>query len=299
MKKDKKTVYGIITERFIEALERGRIPWAKPWSTSGLMPANGLSGRRYSGVNTLILGMMPYEQPYWLTYNQAKKAGGNVKKGEKSTPVVYWMFLYFDKESGKKLSKKEGEKRAREDVRIVPYPRYYNVFNIDQCENLDEAKIQRAEVKTHEWDADGAAEKIVAGMPDAPKIDHNGGGRAFYRPATDHISMPERERFKSAAGYYSTLFHEMAHSTGHSSRLNRDLTSGAMCKKSYSREELIAEISSAFLNAEAGYLDQEFDNSAAYVNGWLSVFRNEDNERLIITAAAQAQKAADYILNRD
>lgn len=299
----KNKVYKIITDRFIDALEKGEIPWEKPWNSAGMMPANGSTGRQYSGVNTLLLGMMPYEQPYWLTFNQAKKAGGNVIKGEKSTPVIFWKINSYDKETGDKLSDKKARKWKKDPakksrVKTVPILRYYNVFNVEQCENLDPDSIERVELKSHEWSPMQQAEKIVQGMPNAPKIENNGGGRAFYRPSSDEIQMPARERFDCPAKYYSVLFHEMAHSTGHSSRLDRDLSTGMMDKKSYSKEELIAEITSAFLNNEAGILEKEFDNSAAYIAGWLKVFRNEDNENLIVNAAANAQHAADYILNR-
>lgn len=292
-------VYKIIQDRFIESLEAGEIPWNRPWSKAGQMPANAFTGRRYSGVNSLLLGMLRYEQPYWLTFNQAKKAGGNVKKGEKSTPVIYWKLMHFDKQSDKKLTKAEANKRPASQVKTVPLLRYYNVFNIDQCENLDPEKIHREELKTFEFNEIERAQSIADNMPNAPEIDHNGGGRATYSPLKDKIQLPKRERFSTPGGYYAILFHEMIHSTGHESRLNRDLSAGVMDKKSYSKEELIAEIGATFLSADAGILEQErFDNSAAYVNGWLRVFKREDNQTLIVHAAAAAQKAADYILDR-
>lgn len=295
-------VYQIVTDKFIEALETGVIPWQKPWKEIGGIPANAVSGRRYHGVNPFLLllvsQMKGYTQPYWLTYNQAKNAGGNVKKGEKSAPIVYWNLTYYDKETGDKLSKKEGQSRPADEVKTVPYLRYFNVFNIEQCEDLDEDKINRIEIELNDIPPIDAAEAIVRNMPNAPKIEHNGGNRAYYHPRKDEIQLPERGRFNSPEEYYGTKFHEMIHSTGHKSRLDRELQPSKMNKESYSKEELIAELGRSFLNAEAGILEDQFDNSAAYIENWLQVFKDEDNARLIVNAAANAQKAADYILNR-
>lgn len=296
-------VYKIITDRFIESLERGHVPWDKPWSGGGQLPANGLSGREYSGVNTLLLGMMPYNQPYWLTYKQAQKAGGNVKKGESSTPVIYWQMLYKDRKTGDNLSKSKAKKWSNDPakkgrVQTIPLLRYYNVFNVDQCENLNPDKIERADVKKYDWEPIAAAGKIWEQYPARPDLQH-GGGASYYQPGTDLIQLPEQPQFKSAELYYKTLFHEMIHSTGHKSRLNRDLKPVNMDKSSYSKEELTAEIGAAFLNNAAGILEPTFKNSEAYIKNWLQALKKEDNEKMIVHAAARAQKAADHILNKD
>jgi len=298
----KNKVYKVITDKFIESLERGVIPWEKPWSTAGVLPSNGLTGRQYSGVNILLLGMMPYSQPYWLTFNQAKKAGGNVKKGESSTPVTFWKMLYKDKKTGEKLSRgkakkwlKNADKRGR--VKTIPLLRYYNVFNIEQCENLDEDKIKRAPVKTYDFEPVEKAAEIWDNYPGRPEL-KTGGGAAYYTPSLDTIQMPENEHFKSPELYYKTLFHESIHSTGAKHRLNRELN-GNMRTKSYSKEELTAEIGAAFLNNAAGILEPVFENSEAYIKNWLQALKDEDNQAMIVGAAARAEKAANHILNID
>lgn len=299
----KNSVYKLIQDRFIDRLEDGQIPWAKPWSATGVMPTNGLTGRTYSGVNVLLLGMMPYTQPYWLTFNQAKKAGGNVISGESSTPVTFWNMFYKDSKTGETLTKKEAKKLKRDAdkagrVETIPCLKYYNVFNIEQCENLDESKIQQVEPETHEWEPIEQAAEIWKNMPDRPDLIH-GGGHAYYAPADDIIQLPEQEQFTTAEGYYKTLFHEAVHSTGADHRIGRKLTTVNMDKKSYSKEELTAEIGASFLTHAAGIFEPMFENSVAYVNGWLDALRHEDNEKMIIHAAARAQKAADFILDRN
>jgi antirestriction protein ArdC len=272
------TVNDIITERIMAMLEAGAAPWQKPWRVASQMPRNLVSGRPYRGINVFLLHALQYASPFWLTFKQAQALGGNVKRGEKSMPVIFW----------KKLDAKD---EATGDKKAAFMLRYYHVFNLAQVENVKHEPPASSDEPTLTL-----AEGIVADMPNRPTIKH--GFRACsYCPNTDEISMADASTFATPADYFSTIYHEITHSTGHKSRLGRlenkrvNFGSG-----DYSREELVAEMGAAFLCGEAGIFDRTVNNSAAYLQGWLKAL---DHDRsLIITAAAQAQKAADYILNR-
>lgn len=280
----KNTVYEIITDRIISMLNRGVVPWHKPWvgGAALALPKNLHSGKPYRGVNTFLLHSMEFASPYWLTFNQALQRGGAVRKGEKSTPVVFWKWL------------EPGEDAP--DKKKIPMLRYYSVFNVEQCDGIEYPKPEAP--ATFDFNPVGRAEQIVAGMPNKPEVLFRGDS-ACYRPATDLILMPEPSRFRSSEEYYSTLFHELTHATGHASRLNR---SGVADKGEhnqfgtdpYAREELVAEMGAAFLCGHSGIVDRTLDNSAAYISNWLARLKND--AKLIVTASAQAQKAADYIL---
>jgi antirestriction protein ArdC len=264
--------YDIITERIIAMLESGTAPWSKTWKVQRGMPRNMVSGRAYRGINVWLLHSAQYESPFWLTYRQATELGGNIKRGEKSMPAVFW-----------KLAEVADQKTG-EEVKI-PLLRYYSVFNLAQVEGLKATPAIEAKEPT-------PADQIVAGYPNAPKINH-GMAAAFYDPSADAIGMPLPSRFNTQADYFGTLFHEMAHSTGHSRRLNR-LVPAQYGSENYSKEELVAEMCSAFLCAQAG-LERHLDNSASYIAGWLKALKND--HKLVVNAAACAQKAADHILN--
>jgi antirestriction protein ArdC len=184
--------------------------------------------------------------------------------------------------------------------RAIPFLRYYSVFNVAQCENIPADKIPVSPVKLREHSPITAAENIVAAMPKKPDIRH-GGGRACYSPSLDYVTMPKPEHFASGQDYYSVLFHELTHATGHASRLNRKGISGtegewsAFGSTPYAREELVAEMGAAFLSGHAGIVERTLDNSVAYLQAWL--LRLKEDRRLIVQAAAAAQKAADFILN--
>jgi antirestriction protein ArdC len=280
-------VYQIITERIVALLEKGTIPWQKPWSTNAgdCLPRNLVSCKPYRGVNVFLLHAMNYGNPYWLTFKQAQDLGGNVKRGEKASPVVFWKWLDLDEQD-------ETGKGKR-----VPMLRYYSVFNASQCEGIE---TPMAEGKQREHAPIETAEQILANMPKRPPIEH-GGNRACYSPAFDRVDMPHAHTFQGGEHYYSVLFHELTHSTGHESRLNRKGVAGsggewsAFGSTPYAREELVAEMGAAFLCGQAGIVERTLDNSAAYVAGWLERLRHDN--RLVVTAAAQAQKAADFILN--
>lgn len=271
-------VYTIITDRIISLLERGIVPWQRPW-IDGLSPANYSSRRPYRGINQWLLNAIAqdkgYTSVYWITYKDAAARGGNVRKGEHGTMAILW-----------KLIEKEDEDTGKTET--VPWLRYYTVFNIQQCDGIPEPPAP----EPREFSPIEAAEQIAAGYKNPPTINHSANGRAFYRRSDDSIHMPDREYFKSEAGYYATLFHEMIHSTGHESRLDRLVETARFGNEDYSKEELTAELGAAMLSNVAG-IDPTLENSAAYIQSWLTVLK--DDKTLIIGASARAQKAADYI----
>ena len=286
-------VYEIVTEQILEQLEQGVVPWSRPWKVDGLAPANLATGRAYRGINVLLLGFRAGSTPWWLTFRQAKVLGGRILRGAKSAPVVFWRWT-------EKKDPKTGEEIAGEDGTAGRFPvlRYYRVFNLDQAEGIPESRIPEIGGGTVEPVAE--AERIVSGFPSPPTIAHRAQPRACYTPASDTVTMPPREVFDSTTGYYSTLFHELAHSTGHARRLGRPSFernhAAPFGSDEYAREELVAELGAAFLCGEAG-IDPDVPSSAAYLDHWRQKLSRDP--RLIVTAAQQAQKAADHILGRN
>jgi len=276
-------VYEIITNIILKKLEEGVIPWQTPWNTRQAMPKNLVTKKPYQGINVFVLAAQRYSSPYWLTFNQCKDLGGTIRKGEKGTPVVFWNWPDTEED--------------REEEKKAPFLRYYTAFNIAQCENLPEHKIPATPGTTDDHiDRIDHCEQIIENWKDKPEIRH-GKQRAAYIPGSDIIIMPPLATFKKSEEYYSTLFHECIHGTGHQKRLNRQgITEtapfGTAC---YSKEELIAEMGAAFLCGFAGIEQATIDNSAAYIQGWLEKLKND--KKLVIIAAGQAQKAANYILN--
>lgn len=282
----KHSVYEIVTEKIIAQLEQGVIPWHQPWAAVGA-PVNLPTGRRYRGINVLLLSCAGYSSPYWMTYRQGKLMGGQVRGGEKSTLIVFWKWLEVDSEP---------EPESEETVRRIPFLRYYRVFNLEQVDGIPPSRIPAAETRPVRPLA--AAQALVDAMPNPPRIAH-GGDKAFYRPSTDSIQMPKPEAFDSPETFHATLFHELTHASGHPSRLGRFDLSACLApfgSAEYSREELIAEVGAAFLCAEAGIENATLTNSAAYIQNWLGVLKND--RRMVVLAAAQAQRAVDLILNR-
>lgn len=276
-----KDVYQDITNRIIEMLETGTVPWRKPWRSD--RPKSLVSGKPYRGINAVILGSAPYESQYWITGNQANQRGGYIRKGEKAWPLVFWKFIEVK-------DKDTGERSAEDSYAIL---KRWPIFNVEQCVNVDyPAPLPR------DFNDIETAQAIVTGMPLPPTINHLGGNRAFYRPSTDTVSMPDKTRFTSEAEYYSTLFHELGHSTGHPSRLERpDVMLPEFGSDPYAKEELVAEMIAAMLCGRAGIAPNTLDNSAAYIAAWLQQLR--DDKRLLVSAASAAQKACDYILREE
>ncbi len=289
-------VYSIVTERIIEKLEAGTIPWHKPWRSIGA-PQNLVSKKSYRGINVWLLTMQGYISPYWATLRQINELGGRVRKGEKSTPVVFWRIYVDGVEVRANSDQHEPEHEPEEGQgrrRFVL--RYYSIFNTEQCELPASVSEKLAFPEQRQLDPIEACEKILTGMPNPPEIVH-AGDQAFYSPITDRITMPPRGLFENAEEYWSTFWHEAGHASGHRKRLNRDsITEAApFGSATYSVEEIVAEMTAAYLCGITGIENRTIDNSAAYVAGWLRQLR--DQRKLIIHAAAQAQRACDYILN--
>lgn len=279
---DKPDVYQIITDRILALLDAGVNPWRKPWHTAAWKPPQNLLSRRpYRGVNIILLGLSPYASPYWVSFKQAIQAGGTVKKGEKASLAVFWK-LYHSREIDEQTS----------EVKKIPVLRYYHVFNVEQCDGVAYPPPETAPSFPH--DPIQEAERIAAGFPNPPTITHADEARAYYRQDSDTVNMPPLARFEKAAEYYSTLFHELTHATAHPSRLARKLGS-AFGSLDYGREELIAEMGSAYLCGLAGILDQTADNSAAYLDSWRAIIKQD--RKAVVLAAGAAQKAVDLIIN--
>jgi antirestriction protein ArdC len=278
-------LYSSVTQTILDALERGVVPWRKPWRSFNSLPVNAISNRPYRGVNAFLLGITPYTDHRWLTFKQVTEQGGNVRKGEKASLAVFWK-LWEPNDSNSNEDETKRQKR-------VPILRHYSLFNAEQCENLSLPELyQPQEAKRHQRIQ--RAEQIIAEMPNPPTI-AEGGGSAWYRPSTDHVQVPKFESFSSPDSYYAVLMHELGHATGHQDRLNRKGVTGTIQFGSgdYSQEELVAELTSAFLCAKAGLDNSLLADSASYIDGWLDVLNND--RKAVVYAAAQAQKAADYI----
>jgi antirestriction protein ArdC len=278
-------LYAEVTNQIVAMLDQGVVPWRSPilGRTAAGQPKNLESTKPYRGVNVFLLAFSAYAKgygsSYWLTFNQCKTQGGTVKKGEKSSMVVFWkQYETTDRDTG--------------DTKTVPVLRYYRVFNIEQCDGIKAPDA--VPFVPLDFQPIYAAEAIVKGYADGPAIEH-GGQQAFYRPATDSVKLPEPTRFASTEDFYSTLFHELAHSTGHSKRLDRKLDTELQPfgTPDYGKEELIAEMAAAFLCGEVGIRPTVIENQAAYIGGWLKQLKQD--KKLVIAAAAAAQKAADWI----
>jgi antirestriction protein ArdC len=286
---DRTNLYSEITDKIITELEAGRVPWVQPWGTAAAkaplgLPKNASTGRTYSGINVLLLWGAVIERGFtgqsWLTFRQALSLGGNVKKGERGTTVVY--ADRFVPEDEKRRARETGE-----EARAIPFLKRFTVFNTDQCENLPEDVATAAPpVPT------GLIEPRVEALIEATDIDFRiGGDRAFYVPAHDYVQVPPPQAYFEPINWHRTALHELGHATGHASRLGRDF-SGSFGSKKYAFEELIAEINAAFCCASLGITPTV--RHADYIGSWLEVLR-EDN-RAIVRAASQASKAADWLL---
>ena len=269
-------IYAEITNRMIKEMEQGIIPWKKPWMASGLAISH-TTGKPYSLLNQMLLG----RAGEYLTFAQVKQEGGCVRKGEKSSIIVFWRWI-----------EKEDEETG--EITQIPFLKYYNVFHIDQCDGITAKHVKPLlEVAG----ADAKAEAIIAEYVkcEGVKIENQEGNAAFYQPSTDRIVLPLMEQFAETAEYYSTAFHELTHSTGHMKRLARIDSPANFGSESYSKEELIAELGSAALVHHCGLETKDsFRNSAAYLQNWLQVLKND--KRFIVSAAGKAEKAVNFIL---
>ena len=269
-------IYAEITNRMIQEMEQGIIPWQKPWMAAGAAISH-TTGKPYSLLNQMLLG----RAGEWLTFKQVQQEGGFVRKGEKAHMVVFWKFLQVKDEE-------------TDELKEVLFLRYYNVFHLDQCEGI---AAKHAQVNPNPANPDQTAESIIEAYitREGVKLNHTEGDRAFYQPSTDSITLPLMAQFTETAEYYGTAFYEMVHSTGHTKRLNRLDNTAFFGSESYSKEELVADIGAAALVNRAGLeTAKSFRNSAAYVQNWLQALKND--KRFIVSAAGKADKAVEYIL---
>jgi antirestriction protein ArdC len=277
---EKKDMYAIINNMIMEKLENGKAPWRQTWNDYG--PArNYVSKKPYRGINALMLNNTEFEYPLYLSFLQAKELGGGIKRGSKSVEVIYWKTLEFEND---------------EKIKRIPFLRYYNVFNIECVEGI-KLKLPTKHVN----DSIEYCESIINNMPSKPIVEH-GGDQPYYNWKEDKIKIPHRDNFILSDEYYATLFHELAHSTGHESRLNREtcMKPSVYGSRDYSKEELVAEIATCFLCGESRIANNIIDNSSAYIQFWLERLTHmlrEDN-KVFVRASGLAQKATDYILNR-
>ena len=292
------TVYERVTERVTELLEQGVVPWQRPWHAKVGPPRNGVSGRYYRGLNVFLLSAAGFDSPWWFTPKQVNDLGGHIRKGEKTSWVHFWKPWFPKNELIDPLGVEADEVEISTRRRPVLIIRAYRVVNCDQCAGpgIDNfrAKHPLAEGPVKN-DPIAGCEVIVAEMPDPPSIRYGGNVACYWRDI-DQVSMPRRETFKSSEAFYATTFHELTHSTGHPDRLNRStLVAGApFGSPIYSKEELVAEMGSAFLCAAAGIGDPTIQNSAAYLQGWLKYLKSDP--KALVIAGAQAQKASDFIM---
>jgi antirestriction protein ArdC len=271
----------IIAARFIESIAKGVAPWVKPWRTQGgSAPRNGFTRREYSGFNFFALLMTGYDSPNWFTFKKAAELGAMVRKGERGTPIAFWKFLKDKKDPA---GKKE-----------IPLLRYFTVFNEQQIDNLPEKYRYAPIIVEGEIGGESisAAEECLSKWGEIVPVTF-AGSRACYSPSADTITMPKQKDFNNYDSYYHTFFHECAHSTGHISRLNRQL-SNPFGSKLYAREELVAELTAALCGQHFGYDVQGQD--AAYLHNWISALENDAGE--IMKAASKAQKAFDMLVGK-
>jgi len=281
----RQTLYESVTSSILAAMERGVVPWRKPWACHNALPTNVVTNRPYRGANVFLLSMSGFEDHRWLTFKQVQERGGHVKAGERSTPVIFWTRW--------KPQEAVGEEDTEPRHVEVPLLRSYRVFNAEQCDGLNLPELYRSE-PLGERERVERADLLVQSMPSPPVIQERGRA-AWYKPASDLVQVPPLKRFDSVDSFYGTLFHELGHATGHPTRLNRKgvAETARFGSRDYSHEELVAELSSAFCCALLGLDNSVLENAASYIHGWMEALR--DKPKVFIVAAAQAQKAADYI----
>jgi antirestriction protein ArdC len=279
-------VYQLVTDQVIALLEKGIVPWQKPWNSAG-MPMNLVSKRPYRGINLWLLNALSYELNLWVTFEQLKKIGGSVIKGEHGQIVVFW----------KMVKKVPEELDGTGKAKMVPLLQYYKVYNVAQCRNVPKNLIPVVDASVEPIDPIMECEAILTAIADMPLIRFQG-KQAYYNVENDEIVLPKMKDFKSSPAYYSTLYHELIHASGAEKRLHRKTLTDMVPfgTPSYALEELIAEMGSAFLCRFSGILPAEISNTVAYLDNWLEVLKGD--KRFIIAASGQAQKAVDFLLNR-
>jgi len=277
------SVYEIVTNRIVQLLDDGVVPWRKTWSSPSDYPLSLNTGAHYRGINNILLGSAPFTNPYWATFKQITARKGQVKRGSQGWPVFFW----------KVYDKKKKDANGKEITKRLFVARYYTVFNLEQCENIEtpEPPKSRPEGSTT---IIGSAQQLVDGY-----ISPTGAGPSLiegttpcYRMQHDAVEIPKARHFDNDDEYYSTLFHELVHSTGHPDRLDRLSPGSQPSLESYSYEELVAEMGASFLCGKAG-ITTTWENSASYIAGWRKVFT--EDTRIVVQAAQAATKAVDLI----
>lgn len=289
----KKDVAQDITDRILAELEKGCVPWHRPWEcTGGELPKSMSTGKYYQGVNTFLLGLTGmlegYSSPWWGTYKQIQTLGGKVRKGQKGSHIVFYKTLTVDE--------KDENGDATGNEKHIPMLRGFVVFNAGQCDGLGDRYTTVVDGPKHEWVPIDECERVVNEYVNRGPMLIHGGNRACYSPSEDCVRMPEKTAFEVKEEYYSTIFHELTHSTGHAKRLNREgiVENHSFGDPLYSAEELVAEMGAAMICARIG-IDQTatVPNSASYLEHWIKVLKG--NKKLILGAAAKAQKAMDLV----
>jgi antirestriction protein ArdC len=276
-------IYSQVNDRILEVLEQGIIPWKRPWT--GRLPTNYDTGKEYRGVNILTLGIAEmvrgYSSPYWMTFKQANKHGGHIRKGERAT------YIMFSDRKIRGVLKEDGSKEEK----VFHFVRSFPVFNWEQTEGVPEKETKPA--LNPDRDLIEVCNSVLSRMPKPPAY-RESGGSAYYVPKRDLVNLPPIETFKTTAGYVATRFHEYGHATGHESRLNRPgiMAVAAFGGEEYSFEELVAELTSAYLCARNG-INNTLENSSAYIQNWLRALK--DDKTMLLKASGKATAAVEYI----
>lgn len=282
-----------LADRIVEMLNKGVSPWHKSWNCGEFGFPKNWRGVEYRGFNVIMLGIMGYRNPFWLTYRKCAELGGQVRKGEKGCPVMYWhRSQYVEKDAdGNPVLDEDGNERKRNAMLI----RGYTVFNAEQCDGLPERfypKDVEPKGKTHR--PHKAAEELWSKYKDPPEVVHGAAG-CSYSTTQDRIRMPDKKFFDNIEEYWAALFHEGCHSTGHEKRLARKM-GNRFGSDPYAREELVAEIGAQLLCQRCG-ITRTLENTAAYCKGWAKAIKSmPDYGRAVVCAAASAQRAADWIM---
>lgn len=284
-------VYQKVTDCIIEMLQAGVCPWKKTWKSKNQLAINYESRKPYSLLNQFLLG----QSGEYLTFTQIHKLGGHIRKGAKAKFVVFFKFIYKD-ENGNNVKENDISREDIDKIQRIPYLTYYNVYHLSDCEGI-ESKIVLEPTTLSDDDKVLTAETAFENYVRQSGVKFNDdGSMACYKIQQDTICVPNITLFEDVNEYYSTLFHECIHSTGHESRLNRKMTARTSRDSyDYSKEELIAEIGNVMLLSEFG-LDSKpvTENSAGYIDGWIKALKSD--ERMIVVASSQAEKAAKYFL---
>lgn len=289
-------LYAKVNNRIIAMLEKGVIPWRLPWSKYGLA-RNYATQHIYSGINLLLMNNTEHPIPYFMTFKQVQENGGRVKKGAKSEMVVFFNVIFKDKENNT-VSKERALQmdRSNKEVSPIRFIKYFHVFNVRDIEGI---ALTYPEIQLKDHHRIEKCEQVLNAMPNPPEFIEQDANKAYYNSVHDYFNLPDIRQFETPEDYYATLFHELSHATGHEKRLKRPTITNpnTFGSKEYALEELIAEISASYVCASLGIdFDPIIENSAAYLQGWLKVLKQD--KMFIFKATAEAQKSADYILGK-